>query len=65
MQEISTQAVDKIMDAIDCDRFKALEICQDWGDEFTEKFRNHNWANDDMSYFDRIDLFVEQKLKEL
>lgn len=65
LQEISSQAVSEIMNKIDCDRFTAFEMCQKWADEFTEKFRNHNWGDDDMSYYDHIDFFIEQKLKEL
>ena len=65
LQEISSQAVSEIMNKIDCDRFTAFEMCQKWADEFTEKFRNHDWSDDDMSYYDHIDFFIEQKLKEL
>lgn len=65
LQEISSQAVCMITDKIDCDRFTAFEICQKWADEFTKKYKNHDWSEDSESYYDRIDEFINEKLETL
>lgn len=65
LQEISSQAVLQITDKLDCDRFTAFDICQKWAEEFTNKYKDHDWSEDDETYFDRIDRFIEEKLKSL
>lgn len=63
LQEISSEAISRLTDTKDYSRDEAFEIIQDWAKEFTEKCKSKEFDNS--LYYDSVDKFIENKLKEL
>ena len=62
LQEISSQAISRLTDVKDCSREEAFGIIREWAKEFTEKYEGYKFDGD---YYDLIDEFIENKIKEL
>lgn len=64
LQEISSQAVLRVTDLLDCSRRKAFEIIQEWTREFCEIYLEDE-CTDLEEYYDLVDRFIEEKLEPL
>ena len=63
LQEISSQAVYSLTEALDCSRQEAFSMIRDWAREYTETHKDFDYS--EIPYYDSIDLFIEDKMKEL
>lgn len=62
LQEMSVTAVDDLMGLKERSREEAFNIIQEWTKESTEKYGNYYF---DGSYYDEIDVFIEEKLRTI
>lgn len=62
LQELSSQAVEKICNLLDCCRQEAFLIIQEWAFEFV---RSKNEETEYDSYYDRIYKFIDRKINDM
>lgn len=62
LQELSSQAVEKITNFLDCSRQEAFLIIQEWAFEFVKP---GNGETEYDSYYDRIDEFIDRKINDM
>lgn len=62
LQELSSQAVEKITDLLDCSRQEAFLIIQEWAFEFA---KSGNEETEYDSYYDRIGKFIDRKINDM
>lgn len=60
LQEMSVEAVEYLPGLKECSREEAFDIIQGWAKEFAEEYGNCDF---DGSYYDEIDAFIEEKIK--
>lgn len=59
LQEISSQAISRLIDTKDCSRDEAFAMIRVWAKEFTEKYEDYKFDGD---YYDLVDEFIDGKL---
>lgn len=64
LQEISTQAVLRITDLLDCSRQEAFKIIQDWTSEFGDIYGPYQYIENN-DYYELLDHFIEEKFDVL
>lgn len=62
LQELSSQATEKICNLLDCPRQEAFLIIQEWAFEFV---KSENEETEYDSYYDRIYRFIDRKINDM